>query len=148
MPYEAPKSDAQLWVDLKREYPDHRDMPGRPVADIAPEHSEPNRLPCFTCKQRPAGTPGYYEHSAYCSRCQLEMLNRLPQDKPAGCSRAWWNRLLARCRSELESAVSAVPEMPVDGFQTGIAADYSTSEGNHLGQRVKPVLAGPEGRAG
>lgn len=130
MPY---PSDAQLWIDLKREYPG----PDPYEIEIIPE-PDPEPVPrmCFTCKIRPAGTPGWYEHSAYCSRCQLELLNRLPQDKPATLKGGEWAEQLAQCRRELEAAVSATGKP----LQTGVAADYGGSEGDRLAPVPDPSL--------
>jgi hypothetical protein len=159
-------SDAQLWIDLNREYPADYEPEQAPVAEIdlgaAPVYRkrppEPDACLCFTCKSRPAGTPGWYEHSAYCSRCQLDMLNRLPQDKPVTASGREWSALLARCRSELETACSDLPiaadcgesperfTQPLLGDETGVGADCSADEGNGIALAHKTLLHGPEGR--
>jgi hypothetical protein len=72
-------SDAQLWIDLKREYPS---ADREPVEVPEPDVREPSKAPkvvlCFTCRVIPAGNDYAGPYSAYCDGCQPRA-DRLPR---------------------------------------------------------------------
>ncbi len=103
-------SDAQLWIDLSREYPaevQFEAVDGRGVPAIPADAESPSNLSlgafqgvsCFTCQNRPAGFGDWYRHSAYCAHCQpMPDMNGIP---PYGYSRPAWIKRLNANREEI-----------------------------------------------
>lgn len=100
-------SDARLWLDLNREYPQSEPLdgwgyvipPGRPESPPDLNLEAVTGILCFTCRERPAGFGSWYRRSAYCAHCQP-----LPNTaEPASCgySRAAWAARLKANREEI-----------------------------------------------
>jgi hypothetical protein len=86
-------SDAQLWLDLSREYPPdvNRAIPA-PMAEVTTEVIEPpaprpKRIAlCYRCGSAPAGNDYAGKFSAYCAICQPVMSESSPSGQSCRCN--------------------------------------------------------------